>query len=49
MFSGFRLRNSEFRMLAAAPVDLEDDLSQAMVVIGDDLSDQREEVVGAIA
>ena len=28
-------------MLAAAPVDLEDDLSQAMVVIGDDLSDER--------
>src|SRR3954447_7500113 len=41
MFSGSRLRNSEFRMLAAAPVDLEDDLSQAMVVIGDDLSDER--------
>lgn len=28
-------------MLAAAPVDLEDDLSQAMVVIGDDLNDER--------
>ncbi len=28
-------------MLAAAPVDFEDDLTRALVVIGDDLSDER--------
>jgi hypothetical protein len=41
MLSGFTFRNAEFRMLAAAPVDLEDNLTQTRVVIGDDLNDDR--------
>jgi hypothetical protein len=41
VFAGFGLTNSQLRALAATPMDREDDLTRTLIVIGDDVGDER--------
>jgi hypothetical protein len=40
MLAGLRLANPQLRMLAAAPMDRQDDLARRLVDIGDDVGHQ---------
>jgi len=40
MLAGLRLANPQLRMLAAAPMDRQDDLARRLVDIGDDVGDE---------